>query len=53
MRSISRIWAAPVVLALTTGVGLTAALVGDGWADTLSWLTLSIPAAAMLWYSLR
>jgi hypothetical protein len=46
-------WAVPVGLAVITAIGLTAALIGDGWADLLSWLSLSIPAAAMIWFSLK
>ncbi|EGH48569.1 hypothetical protein PSYPI_42160, partial [Pseudomonas syringae pv. pisi str. 1704B] len=37
----SRFWktfAIPTVIALLIGVGLFAALLGDGWWDTLAWL---------------
>jgi hypothetical protein len=39
----------PIVLALLSAVGLGAALVGDGWLDVLSWITLSVPLLVILW----
>ncbi|NQD76947.1 hypothetical protein [Pseudomonas sp. CM27] len=39
----------PALLALLAALGLFAALLGDGWWDTLSWLGLGIP----VWLSVR
>ena len=38
-------FAAPGVIALLTGIGLFAALLGDGWWDSLAWLGMGIAAA--------
>lgn len=46
--NITEIWAMPVLLALLSVCGLTAALLADGWGDAVSWLTLSVPIAATL-----
>lgn len=43
------IFRVPLVLALLTAVGLCAALLGDGWLDLLSWITLSVPPLVILW----
>lgn len=43
-----RIWAAPVLLGIISVVGLTSALLADGWWDALSWLLLGIPVAICL-----
>ncbi|KTB86843.1 hypothetical protein ACTACG_18705 [Pseudomonas syringae] len=43
----SRFWktfAIPGVLALLIAVGLFAALLGDGWWDTLAWLGMGLAA---------
>jgi len=37
----------PMWLALLEVFGLTAALIGDGWLDVLSWAALGIPLIAM------
>jgi len=47
--STRQIWAVPVSLALLTGVGLVAALLGDGIWDVVSWVTLAAPVAVVLW----
>lgn len=44
------IWAAPAVLAVLTCIGLIAALLADGFGDWLSWLTLGIPVATVLFF---
>lgn len=44
----SRFWktfAVPGVIALLTAAGLFAALLGDGWWDTLAWLGMGSAAA--------
>lgn len=43
VRTARHIFAAPLVLAVITGVGLITALVGDDLWDVLSWLTLGLP----------
>lgn len=52
-RSIVQIFRAPAVIALASGVGLVSALLADGWADALSWLTLGGAAAVGAWCALR
>lgn len=47
----TRLWGAPLVLALVTAIGLVSALLGDGAWDVLSWLTLAAPIATMFWYA--
>lgn len=42
-RSLSRIFLAPLLVALVTSAGLVSALVGDGPWDVVSWLTLGFP----------
>lgn len=51
--SFKRIWGAPVLLAMLTAIGLLAALLGDGFWDVLSTLTLGIPVAATIWYGFK
>ena len=47
------LWVAPVVLVALTLFGLASALLGDGWWDTLSWITLAIPLAVCAWFGMR
>lgn len=42
-------FAVPSVLALTTLLGLVAALLDDGAADAVGWLGLTLPLAAIIW----
>ncbi|MDE1167020.1 MAG: DUF4175 domain-containing protein [Pseudomonas sp.] len=42
------VFAWPLLIALIGGAGLFAALLGDGWWDSLSWLGLGIPAVLSL-----
>jgi hypothetical protein len=51
--SLRQVFAAPLAIALLSTVGLISALVGDDIWDVLSWLTLAIPVAVILWYWLR
>ncbi|MFN4312464.1 MAG: hypothetical protein ACK4FK_17910 [Ferrovibrio sp.] len=48
-----RLWGMPILLGILSGVGLVAALVADGWGDTLSWLTLGLLVVLMAWYWFR
>lgn len=43
-----RVWRAPLLLALATAVGLTAALLGDGAWDAAGWWALGLPPAVAL-----
>jgi hypothetical protein len=52
-RSLSQIFAVPLLLGGLTTVGLIAALVGDGIWDGLSWLTLGVPVVVCLYYLAR
>ena len=51
--SLRQVFAAPLAIAILSTVGLISALVGDDIWDVLSWLTLAIPVAVILWYWLR
>lgn len=44
-----KVWAAPLVLGALGGVGLVAALIGDGMLDTVSWLALGVHVLVILW----
>ena len=53
MRHIQRltlwqIFAAPLLVAVLSSFGLVAALVGDGWWDLVSWITLGATVAKYL-----
>ena len=48
--SLGKIFAAPIALAVVSAAGLTAALVGDGAWNTVSWLFLGLPVAVSCWY---
>ena len=48
--SLRQVFAAPLAIAVLSTVGLISALVGDDIWDVLSWLTLAIPVAVILWY---
>ncbi|WP_235524643.1 hypothetical protein [Sphingomonas sp. Leaf230] len=43
------IFAAPLAIAVLTGVALIAALTGDGWRDALSWFGLAVPILTIAW----
>ena len=45
-----KVWLAPVILGLLSGIGLISALTGDDIWDFVSWLTLGIPVAITIWY---
>ncbi len=46
-------WGWPVVLGILTGIGLVGALVGDGWWDYLSAVTLGLPVLMGAWYAVK
>ncbi|CAD5107298.1 hypothetical protein [Zestomonas carbonaria] len=39
----------PLLIAVVSGFGLVAALLGDGFYDLLSWLSLGIPLVLIGW----
>lgn len=47
-RSLSQIFAAPLVIAIVSMAGLISALVGDGWWDAVSWVGLGLPVLLYL-----
>ncbi|MFJ7882440.1 hypothetical protein ACIQYF_02870 [Pseudomonas sp. NPDC096917] len=47
--SFRKVFCVPLAIALVTGAGLFAALLGDGTWDVLSWIGLGIPT----WISVR
>ena len=51
--SLRQVFAAPLAIAVLSTVGLISALVGNDLWDALSWLTLAIPVAVILYYWLR
>jgi membrane protein required for beta-lactamase induction len=49
-RSLGRIFAAPLVIAIVSIAGLISALVGDGWWDAFSWGSLGLPVLLCLYF---
>lgn len=47
--SLSRTFAAPLVIGLASLVGLVAALLGDGINNLISWIGLAVPILAIAW----
>ena len=52
-RSLTEIFAAPLVIAIVSTVGLISALVGDGWWDAVSWVALGLPVLLYLLFLWR
>ena len=52
-RSLNQIFAAPLVIAIVSTVGLISALVGDGWWDAVSWVALGLPVLLYLLFIWR
>lgn len=48
-----KVWGIPALIALLSFFGLLSALIGDNFWDLMSWITLGIPAAVMIWYFLK
>lgn len=42
-------FALPTLLAVTSLIGLVAALTGDGWGDVIAWVGLGLPIVATIW----
>jgi hypothetical protein len=51
-KTLSQIFAAPILVGVLSAVGLVAALVGDGWWDGVSWLTLALPVLLYFFFVL-
>lgn len=49
----NNVWTIPLLVGLASLTGLTAALVADGWADTISTLLLAVPVYLSLRHGLR
>lgn len=47
--TLGEIFAAPLLVASVTIIGLVAALLGDGWFDMFSWIGLSVPVLVISW----
>jgi hypothetical protein len=52
-RTLGQIFATPIVVGALSTVGLVAALVGDGWWDVVSWLSLGLPVLLYLFFVAR
>lgn len=49
-RGWKQVFGIPIMLGVLTAVGLISALLGDDIWNVLSWLTLGVPCAVILWY---
>jgi hypothetical protein len=49
-RTLGQIFAAPIAIGVLSVVGLVAALIGDGWWDALSWLSLTLPVLSYFYF---
>lgn len=52
-KTLWQIFAAPILVGVLSTIGLIAALVGDGWWDGVSWLTLALPVLLYFFFVLR
>jgi hypothetical protein len=52
-RTLGQIFAVPIVVGALSIVGLLAALIGDGWWDAVSWLSLTLPILLYLFFVAR
>ena len=48
-RSGWRVSLVPALIALASGIGLVAGLLGEGAWDWIAWIALALPVAALLW----
>ena len=44
-----RVFLLPIALAVVSAIGLTVALLGDGWHDVAAWIAIGVPVAAVAW----
>ena len=49
----AKVWPMPILLGCVSTLGLASALLADGWADAVSWITLTVPVLVIFWYSLK
>lgn len=47
---LGRIWGMPVGLAVASAAGILFALLGDGWWDGVSWVSLGLLLVVMAWH---
>ena len=52
-RTLGQIFAGPIMVGALSIVGLLAALIGDGWWDAVSWLSLALPVLLYLFFVVR
>ena len=52
-RTLGQIFVAPIVVGLLSAIGLVAALIGDGWWDAVSWISLGLPVLLYLFFVMR
>lgn len=52
-RTLLQIFAAPILVAVLSAIGLVAALIGDGFWDGVSWLMLALPVLLYFFFVLR
>ena len=52
-RTLGQTFAAPIMIGALSIVGLLAALIGDGWWDAVSWLSLILPILLYLFFVAR
>jgi hypothetical protein len=52
-RTFRQIFAAPMAVGALSVIGLVAALIGDGWWDVVSWLSLTLPILLYLFFVVR
>jgi hypothetical protein len=48
-----RVFGRPIALGIASAIGLLSALLGDGVWDAVSWATLGVPLAVVVWYAAR
>ncbi|MEO6285497.1 MAG: hypothetical protein ABIN80_15210 [Dyadobacter sp.] len=45
-----KVWSNPIIIGICSGVGLLAALTGNGIWNVTSWLTLGLPVVITVWF---
>ena len=48
-----KLWGIPIIIGISSAIGLVSALTGDGLFDLLSWLSLGLPVVMTIWYLLK
>ncbi len=52
-RTLGQIFGAPLVVGVLSTIGLISALVGNGWWDAVSWVSLGLPVLMYVFFTLR